>query len=150
VKVKLTGDGKAVMKALPVGVDTIVGATAATGATAALTANGAVHLLAGPSVTLGLGKRKAKLPSTTNKRLGELAKLITDAKTVTCLAYSDKGKGDVALTKKQAKAACSRLVKAGIKAKVISSGQGHAKPIASNKTKKGRALNRRIVVRFTL
>ena len=65
-------------------------------------------------------------------------------------AYSDKGTGDVTLTKKQAKAACTRLVKDGLKATIKTSGKGHAKPIASNKTKKGRALNRRIVVTFTL
>ena len=138
------------MKALPVGVDTLVEGAAATGTTEAMTQKGAVHLLAGPSVTLGLGKRTTKLPKTTQQRLDQLAKLIPDAKTVTCTAYSDKGKGDVALTKKQAKAACDRLVKDGIKAKVTSSGKGHAKPVASNKTKKGRALNRRITITFTL
>jgi hypothetical protein len=150
VRVKLTSDGKAVLKAQPVGVDTLVEAAGATGTTEALTEKGAVHLLAGPSVTLGLGNRKAKLAGTVNKRVDQLAKLIPDAKTVTCTAYSDKGKGDVTLTKKQAKAACDRLVKDGIKATVKSSGKGHAKPVASNRTKKGRALNRRIVITFTL
>jgi CSLREA domain-containing protein len=150
VKVKLTRDGKAALKAQPVGVDTTVGATAATGTTEALTAKGVVHLLANPTVTLGLGKRTTKLPKTTQQRLDQLAKLIPDAKTVTCTAYSDKGKGDAALTKKQAKAACDRLVKDGIKAKITSSGKGHAKPVASNKTKSGRALNRRVVIKFTL
>ena len=109
-----------------------------------------MHLLANPSVTLGLGKRTTKLPSTVNKRLDQLAKLIPDAKTVTCSAYSDKGTGDVGLTKKQAKAARARLVKDGLKATIKTSGKGHAKPIASNKTKKGRALNRRITITFTL
>jgi outer membrane protein OmpA-like peptidoglycan-associated protein len=109
-----------------------------------------VHLLAGPSVTLGVGKRSTKLPKTLTKRIDDLAKRILDAKTVTCTAFSDKGTGDLALTKKQAKAACARLVKDGVKAKVTTSGKGHAKPVASNKTKRGRALNRRIVVKFTL
>jgi outer membrane protein OmpA-like peptidoglycan-associated protein len=44
----------------------------------------------------------------------------------------------------------ARLVKDGIKAKITVSGKGHAKPVASNKTKRGRALNRRVVVKFTL
>ena len=52
-------------------------------------------------------------------------------------AYSDKGTGDVTLTKKQAKAACARLVKDGLKATIKTSGKGHAKPIASNKTQEG-------------
>jgi OOP family OmpA-OmpF porin len=70
---------------------------------------------------------------------------------VSCTAFSDKRKtGDVALTRKQAKAACARLVKDGIKAKITVSGKGHAKPVASNRTKRGRALNRRIVIKFTL
>jgi hypothetical protein len=150
VKVKLTRDGKDVLKAQPVGVDTIVDAGAATDSSNALTAKGVVHLLSGPSVTLGLGKRATKLPKTVNKRIDELAKLIPDAKTVTCTAFSDKGKGDVTLTKKQATAACKRLVKDGVKGKVTSTGKGHAKPVASNKTKKGRALNRRLVIKFTL
>jgi outer membrane protein OmpA-like peptidoglycan-associated protein len=150
LKVKLTRDGKDVLKVQPVGVDTIVDAKAATDVSSALTAKGVVHLLSGPSVTLGLGKRSAKLPKTVNKRLDQLAKLIPDAKTVNCTAFSDKGTGDIGLTKKQAKAACARLVKDGIKAKITTSGKGHAKPVASNKTKRGRALNRRIVVKFTL
>jgi outer membrane protein OmpA-like peptidoglycan-associated protein len=151
VKVRLTRDGKDVLKAQPVGVDTIASADGATGTTSALTQKGVVHLLAGPNVTLGLGKRRAKLPTTVNKRLDQLAKLIPDAKTVSCTAFSDKRKtGDVALTRKQAKAACARLVKDGIKAKITVSGKGHAKPVASNRTKRGRALNRRIVIKFTL
>jgi outer membrane protein OmpA-like peptidoglycan-associated protein len=150
VKVQLTHDGAAVLKAQPVGVDAAVAAQAATDATSALTQKGTVHLLAGPSVTLGLGKRSKKLPKTVTKELDQLAKLIAGAKTVTCTGYSDKGKGDVALTKSQAKAACSRLVKDGVKGKVTSTGKGHAKPVASNKTKKGRALNRRIIIKFTL
>ena len=151
VKVRTTRDGRDVLKAQPIGVDTLVGATAGTSTTSALTAKGVVRLLAGPNVTLGLGKRRAKLPSTVNRRLDQLAKLIPDAKTVSCTAFSDKRrKGDVALTKKQAKAACDRLKKDGIKAKITFSGKGHTKPAASNKTKRGRALNRRIVIKFTL
>jgi CSLREA domain-containing protein len=151
VKVKFTGDGRSLIKARPDGVDTLVKATAATGTTSVLRANGVVHPLPSQSVTLGLGTRHAKLAGTVNKRLDKLARLIPNAKTVTCTAYSDKRKtGDVTLTRKQAKAACARLVKDGVKGKVTSTGKGHAKPVAPNKTKHGRALNRRIVIKFTL
>ncbi|MDX6659146.1 MAG: hypothetical protein QOH62_3939 [Solirubrobacteraceae bacterium] len=150
LKVKLTGDGKALLKARPVGVDAGVAATAATDATSALTTTGKVHLLAGPSVTLPLGKRAPTLSKTVNKQLDQLAKLIPAAKTVSCTAYSDKGKADVTLTNKQAKAACARLVKDAIKGKVTSTGKGHAKPVASNSTASGRKANRRVIIRFTL
>jgi hypothetical protein len=150
LKVKLTRDGKAVLKARPLGVDAPVAATASTDATSALTTAGKVHLLAGRSVTLVLGRRSPRLSKAVVKQLDQLAKLIPGAKTVSCTAYSDKGKGDVALTKKQAKAACARLVKRGVKGKVTSTGKGHAKPAASNRTGRGRKANRRVVVKFTL
>jgi hypothetical protein len=150
LKVNLTGDGKALLKARPVGVDAGVAATAATDATSALTTTGKVHLLAGPAVTLPLGKRSPTLSKAVTKQLDQLAKLIPSAKTVSCTAYSDKGKADVTLTKKQAKAACARLVKAGVKGKVTSTGKGHAKAVASSRTASGRAANRRVVIRFTL
>jgi hypothetical protein len=148
--VKLTGDGKALLKARPLGVDAAVAGTAATDATSALTTTGKVHLLSGPSVTLPLGKRSPTLSKAVNKQLDQLAKLIPGAKTVSCTAYSDKGKADVTLTKKQAKAACARLVKSGVKGKVTSSGKGHAKPVASTRTASGRKANRRVLIRFTL
>jgi hypothetical protein len=150
LKVKLTGDGAALLKARPLGVDAPVAGTAATDATSALTTTGKVHLLAGSSLTLPLGKRSPSLSSAVNKQLDQLAKLIPDAKTVSCTAYSDRGKADVTLTKKQAKAACARLVKHGVKGKVTSTGKGHAKPIASNRTASGRKTNRRVIIRFTL
>lgn len=150
LKVQVTSDGAAVLKARPVGVDSLVTAQAATDASNALTKRGVVHLLAGPSVTLGLGTRSTRLATTVTKELDQLAKLIVDAKTITCTAYTDKGKGDVKLTKAQAKAACARLVKDGVKGTVTSSGKGHAKPVASGRTAKGRALNRRVVITFTL
>lgn len=150
LKVTLTKDGAALLKARPLGIDVLAAATAATDPTSAMTTTGTVHLLAGPSVTLPLGTRSTKLSKAVTKQLDQLAKLIPDAKTVTCTAYSDKGKGDVKLTKAQAKAACARLVKSGVKGKVTSTGKGHIKPVASTRTLAGRKANRRVVVRFTL
>jgi hypothetical protein len=125
LKVKLTRDGKAVLKRQPVGVTAAVVATAPTDVSSALTASGAVHLLAGPSVTLKLGKQRTKLPKTVNKQLDQLAKLIQDAKTITCTAPA----------KKQAQAACKRLAKDGVGAR------------ATTKTKRR---PRSVVVKFTL
>ena len=64
--------------------------------------------------------------------------------------YSDRGKGDKALTRTRAAAACHQLVKDGFKGKVKSVGEGHADPIAANGSEKGRAENRRLVITFRI
>jgi hypothetical protein len=142
-----TTAGSKLLAKNPLGIT--AGASAVASATGSPTVSGAVHLLARPSITLPLGTRSAKLSKGVLKDLDQVAKLITGAKTVTCTAYSDKGKHDDSVTYSQAKAACARLVKDGLKGKIRIVGKGHASPVASNKSKKGRAANRRVVVAFT-
>jgi CSLREA domain-containing protein len=142
-----TAAGRSLLAHNPLGVT--ASAQAVASATGSPSVSGNVHLLASPSVTVPLGKRSAKLSKSVTKELDQLAKLITAAKTVTCTAYSDKGKHDTSLTSSQAKAACARLRHDGLKGKFRIVGKGHANPVASNKTKKGRAANRRVVVSFS-
>jgi OOP family OmpA-OmpF porin len=60
-------------------------------------------------------------------------------------AYNQK------LSEKRAAAVKARLVKKGVAAgRVTTKGYGKRKPVASNKTKKGRAANRRAEIRYTV
>ncbi|MGH2869940.1 MAG: OmpA family protein, partial [Solirubrobacteraceae bacterium] len=67
----------------------------------------------------------------------------------TCTAYSDKGKHDGSLTQSEAGAVCARLKTDGLSGKSRIVGRGHAKSVATNRTRKGRAANRRVVISFT-
>lgn len=145
-KLTLTSDGAAVLKTRPIGLDAT--ATAVASASGSPAATGTVHLLGGTSITLPTGARSTKLSSSLLKQLDQVAALLKGAKSITCTAYTDTGKGDVALTRSQAKAACARLVKSGVKGKITSTGKGHAKSVASNRTRKGRVANRRVVITF--
>ena len=145
--VTLTSRGQSLLKAAPIGVD--ASAFALGGTSSSPTATGKVHLLGGPSITLALGTRSTKLSKAVVAQLKQIAGLLVGAKTVRCTAYTNAGKGDVALTKTQARAACADLVKDGLKSKVVSVGKGHASPIASNRTHKGMTANRRLVITFS-
>jgi hypothetical protein len=144
-----TKAGLSYLKHRQLGVDATATVVASQSAAGSPTVTGNVHFLQGPSITLGLGKRSAKLSKNVVSQLNRVAKLLAGAKTVTCTAYSDNGKHDVTLTKSQASAACGRLKKDGLSGKSRVVGRGHAKPAASNQNHKGRAANRRLVISFT-
>jgi outer membrane protein OmpA-like peptidoglycan-associated protein len=55
-------------------------------------------------------------------------------------------KYNMALSQKRAEAVVAYLVEHGVKAKLNAKGYGESKPIASNKTRKGRAKNRRVEI----
>jgi hypothetical protein len=110
-------------------------------------ATGKVHLLDSP-ITFQIGGRSKSLSKGLLGSLDKLAKLLTGAKTVTCTAYTNKGKQDNAITKAQASKACSKLKAGGVKGKTHAVGAGHSKRVASNKTAKGRRANRRLVISF--
>jgi hypothetical protein len=147
VEVTPTSAGRTLLAHDPLGLTTA--ATAVASAIGSPSVSGNVHLLAAPSVTVPLGTRSTKLSKGATSELDKLAKLITAAKTITCTGYSDKGKHDNSVTSAQARAVCARLVHDGLKGKTRVVGKGHADPIASNKSKKGRVANRRVVVSFT-
>jgi len=140
-----TAAGIALLSKHPLGVNASARVTASTTASGSQTINGKVHFLPGPSITLPIANRSDKLSQSTLSLLDQVAKLLASAKSITCTAYSDKGKNDLALTKAQAKAACDRLVKDGFKGKVTSVGKGHADLIAPPSSPR----NRRLVITFS-
>lgn len=123
----------------------------ATSNSGAQTVAGNVDLLP-PSFRLQIAKRSAKLSDAVRAEFAQVARLLTgvDAKSATCTAYTDKGKGDKALTKAQAKAACHTLKNDGFAGSVQSVGMGSSNPIAQNNNPQGRAKNRRLIITFTV
>ncbi|MCW2992050.1 MAG: hypothetical protein JWM73_2644 [Solirubrobacterales bacterium] len=144
--VRLTRAGKAVLERRPLGL--VADAAVHGAAQDPVTAVGKVRLLHSPRITLRTGSRSRTLSPQVLARLGRVADLITGAKSVSCTAFTNPGRGDVALTDAQAKAACAELVKRGVTGKISSSGSGHAYPIATNRTPEGRVANRRIRISF--
>ncbi len=130
-KAKLTGDGRAVLKKRPIGVDARAVGVAAVGAGNALTTAGNVHLLAGPRVTFKL-RKGSKLAKSVKTQLGDLGKLLTGAKTISVSATGPK--------KKKA----AKVAKAGGAA--LTAGGAKATPTTSGKKSK----KRRLKVTFTL
>jgi hypothetical protein len=126
-----------------IGTAKVLGVTSTSGSE---TVSGTVQLIGGPSITLQIGTRSKKLPKALTGQLGQVAKLLAGATSVTCTAYTNpgphKGKGDKSLTKTQAKEACTDLVKDGFKGKVSSAGKGHSKPVRSSKS------DQRLVITF--
>ncbi len=148
-KVTLTVAGLGALAHQPLGQTTAAHVFGSTSQSGSQTVTGHVNLLAVPSITLPIGKRSPKLAKGLLGQLDHVAKLLAGAKSITCTAYSDKGKGDVSLTSSQAKAACTTLVNDGFKGKVKSVGKGHSNPVASNRSGRGRTENRRLVITFS-
>jgi CSLREA domain-containing protein len=145
VTVTLTDAGRTALANRPLGMGARAVVNGSTSRSGTQTVSGNVHLLAGPSITLSLGKRSRKLSKGVLGELSQVAKLLSGARSITCTAYSDKGKGDASLTLAQAKAACSALTKDGFKGKVKAVGKGHSNAIAPVHSKK----NRRLVITFS-
>ena len=82
-------------------------------------------------------------------QIKSIAKNIKGAKSVLCVGHTDNT-GSVADGLARAKAACAELKALGVDAKFTTQSKGSTAPRATNKTPKGRALNRRVVllVRF--
>jgi hypothetical protein len=110
---------------------------------------GNAHLLALPKITLPLHKRTATLSAHQKRDYKTVARLLAGAKSVTCTAFSDKGKGDVSLTRSQAKAVCAQLKKDGLKGKTRFVGRGHAKLLFPSANQKARLADRRVVITFS-
>jgi len=112
-----------------------------------------VRLVADASLTVGPLLRSAALPAAVRRALDGLARAVPKARAVVCTAYTDdrgrSAKADLALTRAQAAAACRALKARGVAAAWSAVGAGRARPVASNRTARGRASNRRLVVRVT-
>ena len=123
---------------------------------------GTVHFLGGPSITLPIVGRSKSLSNRLKGQLGQAASLLKGVRKVTCTAYTDKTPtrfvirhhkrvalpGDTALTAAQAKAACNTLKSQGLRTSFHSIGAGHSHEVASDRTARGRAANRRLVITF--
>jgi hypothetical protein len=154
-----TSAGTKALSGAPLGLD--VQATAFGPANGAQV-TGTVHFLGGPSITLPIVGRSKTLSNSLKGRLGQAASLLTGVRTVTCTAYTDKTPtrfvirhhkrvalpGDSALTTAQAKAACNTLKSKGLRATFRSVGGEHSHEVASDRTARGRAANRRLVITF--
>lgn len=146
--VSLTGFGRRALYHHPLGLTEQAKVFGATSASGGQQVSGDVLLLH-PFVRLRLGTT-AKLPRSVLRAIAKAEPIFVSAggKSATCTAYSDTGTGKKPLTKAQAKAACDALVKDGFTGPVKSVGKGQAHPVAPDNTKKGRSLNRRLVITF--
>ena len=148
--VTLNPDGRKLLAKRPLGLDMALVVTG-TG-TKAQTILGRAHVIASPSFPIRTGSRTAKFSKGVLASLDQVAALLKGAKTVTCTAYTDRTvskRADNLVSTSQAKAACKRLTSKGVTAKTTVVGKGHSTQVASNKTAKGRAANRRVVITFT-
>jgi hypothetical protein len=103
-------------------------------------------VLAGPFFTLRTGSRSRRLSAHVRSELGVVASLLKGVKTMTCKAFTNKGKHDVAVTRAQARAACTRLRRDGVKARYTSAGMGHSRPSTQTTIDPSRRL---LVIRFS-
>jgi len=108
------------------------------------------------SVTLHMNFKTGSsvLPKSSEKDIQILTTFMQDnpAAAITIIGHTDNvGKAvyNINLSKARAQALATRMIKNGISEKrVISDGKGLTEPIASNKTKQGRAENRRINIQI--
>ncbi len=101
---------------------------------------------------LPVSRHRTTLSPPIRKLLARMARTVTAARTVRCVADTDTrgtAASDRALTRAQARVACAYLRSRGMKVSLSSSGNGHARPRASNGTARGRALNRRLTITTT-
>lgn len=108
------------------------------------------------SVTLHMNFKSGSsvLPKSSEKDIQILTEFMQDnpAATITIIGHTDstgKAANNLVLSKARAEALSVRIIENGISDKrIISEGKGLSEPIASNKTKKGRAQNRRINIQI--
>nr|AOR51302.1 hypothetical protein [uncultured bacterium pL] len=108
------------------------------------------------SVTLHMNfaSNSSVLPKSSDKDIQILTEFMQDnpAATITIIGHTDstgKAAKNLVLSKARAEALSVRIIENGISDKrIISEGKGLSEPIASNKTKKGRAQNRRINIQI--
>jgi hypothetical protein len=144
--VGLTAAGRSALQHSPGGIAGRATVTGETSRSQQQTVSGKVKLVGGSPITIALGSRSAKLSKAVLGQLNNLAKTLSGAKSITCTAYTNKGKQDVSVTKAQASAACNRLVKDGFNGTVKSVGGGHSHLIAPS----GSSRNRRLVISYKL
>jgi outer membrane protein OmpA-like peptidoglycan-associated protein len=155
VEVKLNSLGKKLMKKYPAGLKVIFEIVAKpfdseeAFETTERTELRPPQLLAVPSAGLFAGDAY-KLDAAGRRYVKAVAKAMKGAKRVQCEGHSDNSgtkKYEKQIALKRAKAVCAQLRKAGLKVKMKSVSYGAKRPRVSNKTAKGRRLNRRVEIR---
>jgi hypothetical protein len=153
VRLTLTAAGRKAVALHPLGIRVRLVLKARSTSGQEFTTVARVRLVANSPMILAIPGRAPGLSGGARSQLSRLVRVLPAVKTVECIADTDNAgsaAADLALTRKQAKAACDFLASKGLKAKLSSKGNGHAQPRASNNTKSGRALNRRLTIVTTI
>jgi hypothetical protein len=151
-RLTLTTRGRAALARRPLGVTARVTVTSRTTTGTTLTRTVLVRLLSANRLVLPVRGHGTALSASSKRLLSRMTRTVTAAKVVTCVADTDRhgsAASDLALTRKQAAVACAYLRDRGIRARITVRGNGHARPRATNRTDRGRALNRRLTITTT-
>ena len=94
----------------------------------------------------------SKLTRAAHAIIKALARQLSGAETIVCEGNTDRVGSDAynhALGLRRARAVCTMLQTHGVKARFTAMSYGDQRPVASNSTAAGRALNRRVVIRVS-
>ncbi|HTE62353.1 MAG TPA: OmpA family protein, partial [Solirubrobacteraceae bacterium] len=155
VKVKLTGRGRRLARRLGGVKLTYRGvATTASGKRLRFTASSRVVPARATAVASGemFASGSTKLTRGGVRHVLGIARRVVGAKRVICTGYTDSIGSAAAnrrLGRARAQAICTALRWAGVRAPLTVRSAGHTHPRASNMTRRGRALNRRVKLKVT-
>jgi hypothetical protein len=151
---RLTRHGRAARATHPLGLTArlVVAGTAPDGTPAR--GSSLIRLMTSDTLVIPVAGRPRALSPSARLLLGRLVRTVGgQVRTIRCTADTDRSgdaRDDRALTIAQARAACAYLRSRGVRAKQTSEGRGSTRPRASDRTARGRALNRRLTIRVTL
>lgn len=151
---RLTTQGRAARATHPLGLTARLVVTGTTPGGATVQGRSLIRLMTSDTLVIPVAGRSRTLSPNARLWLGRLVRTVGgQAKAVRCTADTDRS-GDAAaekaLTVAQARTACRYLASRGLRATRTTEGRGSTRPRASNRTDRGRALNRRLTVRIAL
>ncbi len=149
---RLTKQGRSALARRPLGITAHLTVITRTAAGRELKSRVLVRLQSANRLILPVRGHRTSLSPPIRKLLARMVRTVSAAKTVRCTADTDAhgtSASDRALTRRQAGIACAYLRSRGMKVSLSSSGNGHARPRASNRTADGRRLNRRLTITTT-
>lgn len=151
---RLTAAGRAARKTHPLGLTARLVVTGTTPGGATVQGRSLIRLMTSDTLVIPVAGRSRALSPGARNLLGRLVRTVGgQAQAVRCVADTDRSgnaAADKTLTVVQARTACRYLRSRGLRATSTSQGRGSTRPRASNRTDRGRALNRRLTVRITL
>ncbi len=151
---RLTAHGRAARTTHPLGLTARLWVIGTTPDGAVVRGSSLIRLMTSDSLTIRLPGRSRTLAPSARLLLGRLVRTVGGRATaVRCTADTDASgdaAADRALTVAQARAACGYLASRGLRATRTVEGRGSTQPRASNRTDRGRALNRRLTIRIVL